>query len=178
MTLGRTSSGAIKIKTDGGLRAVECACCASPCGVCHNLLIPEPLRAVFTNATSATLWGYAARYFFAYPEEAGGGFEAEWVIEVFDDDGRFVLGAETFISYSGVSNCLYGMSLDYITFDNPYIEGVGYFGKKEGCCTITDTCVDSTFSINGQGGFPWHYITMVDGEPRFTPIPAPDLVVS
>ena len=27
MTLGRTSSGSIKIKTDGGLRAVECACC-------------------------------------------------------------------------------------------------------------------------------------------------------
>jgi hypothetical protein len=27
MTLGRTSSGAIKIKTDGGLRAVNCACC-------------------------------------------------------------------------------------------------------------------------------------------------------
>ena len=27
MTLGRTSSGAIKIKTDGGLRAVSCACC-------------------------------------------------------------------------------------------------------------------------------------------------------
>jgi hypothetical protein len=27
MTLGRTSTGAIKIKTDGGLRAVECACC-------------------------------------------------------------------------------------------------------------------------------------------------------
>lgn len=30
MTLGRTS-GAIKIKTDGGLRAVNCACC-NPCG--------------------------------------------------------------------------------------------------------------------------------------------------
>jgi hypothetical protein len=29
MTLGRTSSGAIKIKTDVGLRAVECACCGS-----------------------------------------------------------------------------------------------------------------------------------------------------
>ena len=27
MTLGRTSSGAIKIKTDDGLRAVECGCC-------------------------------------------------------------------------------------------------------------------------------------------------------
>ncbi len=27
MTLGRTSSGAINVKTDGGLRAVNCACC-------------------------------------------------------------------------------------------------------------------------------------------------------
>jgi hypothetical protein len=35
MTLGLTSSGAVKIKTDGeaGLRAVECACCnPGPCG--------------------------------------------------------------------------------------------------------------------------------------------------
>ena len=31
MTLGLTSSGAVKIKTDGGLRAVNCACCESPC---------------------------------------------------------------------------------------------------------------------------------------------------
>jgi hypothetical protein len=30
MTLGLTASGSIKIKTDGGLRAVECACCG-PC---------------------------------------------------------------------------------------------------------------------------------------------------
>ena len=31
MTLGRTASNAIKIKTDGSLRAVECACCVQPC---------------------------------------------------------------------------------------------------------------------------------------------------
>ena len=32
MTLGRTSTGAIKIKTDSpGLRAVECACCGGTC---------------------------------------------------------------------------------------------------------------------------------------------------
>ena len=32
MTLGLTSSGAVKIKTDGGLRAVNCACCETcPC---------------------------------------------------------------------------------------------------------------------------------------------------
>jgi hypothetical protein len=35
MTLGRTPTGAIKIKTDGGFRAVECACCGS-CD-CENL---------------------------------------------------------------------------------------------------------------------------------------------
>jgi hypothetical protein len=40
MTLGRTSSGAIKIKTDG-LRAVECACCGGitiPCRHCPPYL--------------------------------------------------------------------------------------------------------------------------------------------
>ena len=31
MILGLTSSGAVKIKTDGGLRAVNCACCVPPC---------------------------------------------------------------------------------------------------------------------------------------------------
>lgn len=42
MTLGRTSSGAIKIKTDGGLRAVGCACCGGsygfPCADCPPFL--------------------------------------------------------------------------------------------------------------------------------------------
>ncbi len=33
MTLGRTSNGAIKIKTGGGLRAVECACCGGCPGI-------------------------------------------------------------------------------------------------------------------------------------------------
>ena len=38
MTLGRTSEGKIKIKTDGdaGLRAVECGCCG-PCNGCKSL---------------------------------------------------------------------------------------------------------------------------------------------
>jgi len=39
MTLGRTASNAIKIKTDGGTtRAVECACC----GGCPDCEIPPP----------------------------------------------------------------------------------------------------------------------------------------
>jgi hypothetical protein len=43
MVLGRTPSGAIKLKTDGGLRAVGCACCESttfenPCKDCPPFL--------------------------------------------------------------------------------------------------------------------------------------------
>jgi hypothetical protein len=42
MILGRTPSGAIKTKTDGGLRAVNCACCGGggiiPCRDCPPLL--------------------------------------------------------------------------------------------------------------------------------------------
>jgi hypothetical protein len=37
MTLGRTSDNKLKIKTDGGLRAVECDCCG-PCGGCPTII--------------------------------------------------------------------------------------------------------------------------------------------
>ena len=58
MTLGRSSSGSIKIKTDsagGGLRAVECACCEPPtdCNSCktedviHDLNISIPGYDIF-----------------------------------------------------------------------------------------------------------------------------------
>lgn len=46
MTLGRTAEGKIKIKTDGGLRSVECACCMSLCGGC------TPLKQILGGATS------------------------------------------------------------------------------------------------------------------------------
>jgi hypothetical protein len=53
MTLGRTSTGAIKIKTDtegGGLRAVECECC----GECPTLddALKEQIFAIITNRKS------------------------------------------------------------------------------------------------------------------------------
>lgn len=40
MILGRTASNAIKIKTDGGLRAVECACCCIPFNVPYYSDLP------------------------------------------------------------------------------------------------------------------------------------------
>ena len=51
MTLGRTSSGAIKIKTDGGLRAVSCACCAPPC----NCNPPLTVKYKFTAASFGSI---------------------------------------------------------------------------------------------------------------------------
>jgi hypothetical protein len=56
MTLGLTSTGAVKIKTDGGLRAVECACCNTcpPIG-CPSVKITNPsLIALLNSATSGS----------------------------------------------------------------------------------------------------------------------------
>jgi hypothetical protein len=55
MTLGRTSTGAIKIKTDSpGLRAVECACCGSECG-CAT--VSAQLRTTIESATTIAVNG-------------------------------------------------------------------------------------------------------------------------
>ena len=52
MTLGRTSAGKLKIKTDSpkGLRAVSCGCCG-PCGGCSSL------TEAMDDATSITIGG-------------------------------------------------------------------------------------------------------------------------
>jgi hypothetical protein len=69
MTLGRTSSGAIKIKTDGGLRAVECGCC----GGCKPVTLEQynavayggtadlagPLSAIFKNVPFIQEYSYS-----------------------------------------------------------------------------------------------------------------------
>jgi hypothetical protein len=53
MTLGRTSSAAIKIKTDGGLRAVECACCGgSGCKITQAQF--DAIRYGFTTNITGT----------------------------------------------------------------------------------------------------------------------------
>jgi len=73
MTLGRTAN-AIKIKTDGGLRAVECACCG--CG-CYSISIPLELRSLFENANLSNLsaFGVPARFFGYLKAEFSGGIE-------------------------------------------------------------------------------------------------------
>jgi hypothetical protein len=55
MTLGRTSSNAIKIKTDGGLRAVECACCGGGGGSCGCSPMSAAVKDAIASATQVTV---------------------------------------------------------------------------------------------------------------------------
>jgi len=69
MILGRTPSGLIKTKTDGDLRAVNCACCGvCGCNVVRRTATPA-LIAILQNATGATLNGIASTTFDYYPND-------------------------------------------------------------------------------------------------------------
>jgi hypothetical protein len=112
MTLGRSSTGAIKIKTDSpGLRAVECGCCGVDCGC--GIQIEEPLLSVLRAATTGTCNGVAPVYF----NTQGGGFSAMW------DAGNF-------ISYSATlqanSPCFSIYSIDF--------NAVGTASDPVACC--------------------------------------------
>lgn len=54
MILGRTPNGAIKIKTDGSLRAVNCACCCPPLGCGTVKITDQNLIDLLNSATSGS----------------------------------------------------------------------------------------------------------------------------
>ena len=95
MILGRTPNGAIKIKTDNGLRAVNCACCVS-CGDCI-ITVNSATRIILDTATTGTLNGYAPVTFF----QTGTGFAAEW-------DYYGVEGGSAYYQFFYSYGCFYG----------------------------------------------------------------------
>lgn len=148
MTLGRASSGAIKIKTDeagGGLRAVECACCQSLCGC--EATISGDLLTTMRNATTGTCNGAAPMNWNAQ----GGGFGAVWYV-----NGNFYTAA-----LSAFNPCF--------SFNADNAMNAMASGLSAGCCPTNlpfpVTCSDVVYSINGiqfpaftmdfgGGGFP------------------------
>ena len=56
MILGRTPEGAIKIKKDGGLRAVNCACCVPPGGLCPCEVDTSAFGVIYLNAEDGNNW--------------------------------------------------------------------------------------------------------------------------
>ena len=137
MILGRTPAGAIKIKTDdGGLRAVNCACCESPVVCGCDTAISGDLLQTMRNATTGTCNGASPTTFTA----SGGGFFAVFEIEEFPDSTLYIC------ALSALTNCFqfYG--------NNGFTEMRS--GPSEGCCPTylpwPVTCADVTYTINGD----------------------------
>ena len=133
MTLGRTADNKIKIKTDeeGATRAVNCACCVPPCGVCETTISGDLLQTM-RNATTGTCNGASPLSFTA----SGGGFAALWYV-----GGTFY-------------NCALQANANCFSFagNNGFNEMKS--GPSEGCCPIDSpfpiTCADVTYTINGN----------------------------
>ena len=165
MTLGLTSSGAVKIKTDNGLRAVNCACCGG-CGC--GISIPQALRELVANATisTVTMYGYSPKYLEVNPLST-----YTWIGAWHDPDpvGTEELANATF-SYDIATGCLLHFSGDHITWipqppvygpTGDTIRGIGIIGTPEGCGNTSPAAV-GTFTINGAGAYPYYYLTGFD----------------
>ena len=163
MTLGRTADNKIKIKTDnGGLRAVNCACCGG-CGC--GISIPQELRELVANATisTVTMYGYSPKYLDQLANNT-------WIGYWYDPDpeGTEELANATF-SYDIATGCL-SQYFDLITWipqppvygpTGGIIRGIGIIGTPEGCGNTSPAAV-GTFTINGAGAYPYYYLTGFD----------------
>lgn len=136
MTLGLTSSGAIKTKTDGGLRAVNCACC-TPCAVCQTTISGDLLETM-RNATTGTCNGASPTSFNA----SGGGFSAVFQIGEFPDATFYTCGL------SALTNCF--------VFGGDNFMNTMASGPAGSCCPpgpspeFPITCANVTYTINGD----------------------------
>ena len=146
MTLGRTDKNKIKIKVeDGTTRAVNCACCSTPCGC--GVAVPSSLREFADNATqsSISIFGISPSTFAAYRvgywfADFGGAFDPLGLCEIYYIDGCFFSGP--FIEYST---------------DGGETIGLAEIGPIEGC--EEEAATSGTFTINGEGEYPYYYLS-------------------
>ena len=178
MTLGRTSSGAIKIKTDGGLRAVSCACCGG-CG-CGSVAVSGDLLAVFENMLTyppcsgcsgygpppgypslPTCFGRPADFFNIYAD----GWNFVWDFVGTGGSGTIFAGA----GYSAADKCLY-IDAYNLNYETTRFENELYIGQLEGCCPPLRSCsVAGDILINGQA-FPSFNGIVKPSEPLVEPL--------
>jgi hypothetical protein len=150
MTLGLTSSGAIKIKTDGGLRAVNCACCGGVCG-CNEVKVPSSIYNILNNITSAsqcTLLGSTPTYFELIDDEVN----AEW-----SEDGSYLFGY--FIYQKGSPCFLMGYSNGAEDQPAEVITNSGY------CESAVLVANNTDFTINGITLPAFYYYPYLDFSP-------------
>jgi len=83
MTLGLTSTGAVKIKTDeegGGLRAVNCACCGGGGGSCGCSPMSAAVKTAIASATQVTVNGNSVAWSGSSASYSGGFLELSFQI--------------------------------------------------------------------------------------------------
>jgi hypothetical protein len=143
MTLGRTPTGAIKIKTDSpGLRAVECACCGGVCEEDCGVKIPQPIRNLIESAseTSWTLYGLSPTTFNQFSP-------TEWNSVFRGENYQYDVGF--------FGGCLF-FSLTNDTDENGFI---AQSGKEEYSCGAGFNSVyGEKFTINSITNFDYAYV--------------------
>ena len=141
MTLGLTSSGAVKIKTDGTTRAVNCACCGE-CGCAVSL--PQSIRTLADNATAESF-----SFNGVFPESEN--------FERYSDNNwyaRILTGVSFDVYYN--NGCLQF----YFGVTSPSGFGLGFAetGDPDQCAFPLDSStVTGTFTINGITEFDYFY---------------------
>ena len=96
MALGRSTSGAIKIKTDGGLRAVNCACCE--CDFCSDIVMPASISIILdaiTSPSQCSIFGINPNNFYVDNDFIIAG----WTGDV-DDPSRYFDGSSIYYKES------------------------------------------------------------------------------
>lgn len=141
MTLGRSSTGAIKIKSDeagGGLRAVECACCGG-CGcvsVAGVLINGMPLSDVLDAATTGT-----ATFNSSIPPD--GWPPSDWIQNPNGWQAEFAYSEFAVVTWNSAAKTLCGGG------DNAF--DFWAFGATDGCCNTSEAiCSETTVSVNGH----------------------------
>ena len=156
MILGRTPEGLIKIKKDDplGLRAVNCACC-NPCG-CGSVKLPSHLFETLKNATSATVWGTNSDEFIPNPAPP-----FDFILwEMLWHGGPVPDVPYTYYGYRLVllkNGCLGFGSLYACDSGDAGYASFLVFGSPDGCIQPEVPFGLGTFSINGEGEFPYYY---------------------
>ena len=146
MILGRTPSGAIKTKTDGGLRAVNCACCVTPPPLtCGAVKITDSALIDLLNSATSGSFNYSNGTDSAplWTPTGANTFIAEWNCCFNNPDGCdncfFVWEYVCALSWDGSILGLYA-------FDFPW----GYYATPaNGECSDCVTPVELQISING-----------------------------
>jgi hypothetical protein len=168
MILGRTSSGAIKIKTDGGTtRAVECACCsACPCplpneikgkkiavtSVSWSSIVEYSIMDACGNFYANTSDGYSISFQYLCPVNP---YDLPWIGSIYNGGptgegntcnkfSSFIFSVDPSGTHPAIDDYACGSPQDYPDYDPDTNTSAMY----DACLINRATCSDWTLTIS------------------------------